>query len=68
MYYTFTRTWWRENPRWPNGLEPQAGRKRRTGHTFTHESEAQRFCKNYNETHNPGRLSRKCEYEREGAR
>jgi hypothetical protein len=27
-YNVFTRTWWRNNPAYPNGLEPSPGRKR----------------------------------------
>ena len=27
MYNVFTRTWWRKNPDWPNGLEPCIGPK-----------------------------------------
>ena len=61
-YQTFTRTWWRNNPSYPNGLEPCAGRKtRRTKHAT--EESARRECKEWNTTHNPGRLSRKMEYE-----
>ena len=61
MYRTFTRTWWKNNPKWPNGLEPHAGRK--TYHeTFATEDEARAFCCDYNDTHDAGRLSRKMEY------
>lgn len=63
-YVTFTRTWWRRNPSWPNGLEPKAGRRHYTGHTFQNEEEARRFCREWNDSHPPGRLSRKCEYTR----
>jgi len=24
-YSVFTRVWWKDNPSWPNGLEPYAG-------------------------------------------
>jgi len=62
LYNCFTRTWWRENPEWPNGLEPHAGRKytMREGLTYT---QAQEFCQEYNRAHKPGRLSRKAEFE-----
>ena len=61
-YQTFTRTWWRENRSWPNGLEPHAGRK---SYYATHdtEEEAREACKKWNTTHGPGRLSKKMEYE-----
>ena len=62
MYSVFTRTWWRENPDWPNGLEPHPGRKHVLG-TFSSEAAARERCAIYNETHSPGRLSRKAEYE-----
>lgn len=61
-YHVFTRTWWRHNPNWPNGREPGAGRKTTLGYTDS-EEEARRMCKQYNETHNPGPLSRKAEYQ-----
>jgi hypothetical protein len=63
-YKTFTRTWWRNNPAWPNGLEPCAGR-RYTHATRLSEQEAQEMCKRWNATHKPGRLSRKMEYTEE---
>jgi hypothetical protein len=62
MFRVFTRTWWRDNPAWPNGLEPCPGRKRTIGFRAS-EQEAQELARAYNETHKPGRLSRKAEYE-----
>ncbi len=61
-YRVFTRTWWRSNPAWPNGLEPCVGRKHTIGFCNT-EMEARAYCKAWNDTHKPGRLSRKAEYE-----
>ena len=61
-YRTFIRTWWSENPAWPNGLEPCAGRRRFQGR-YQDEQEARRACQNYNATHDAGRLSKKMEYE-----
>ena len=46
-YRIFTRTWWKNNPSWPDGLEPHAGRKYTIGMTST-EEEARQMCKNYN--------------------
>ena len=60
-YTVFTRTWWRSNPSWPNGLEPCAGRK----HTLRRDltwSEARQLCETWNFEHKPGRLSRKAEF------
>jgi hypothetical protein len=62
MYHTFIRTWWKVNKSWPGGLEPHPGRKQ---HNRTHNTadEARRECEEYNRTHNPGKLSRKMEFE-----
>lgn len=62
LYDVFVRTWWRKNPAWPNGLEPCPGRKRYLARRVTW-AEARRMCEEYNTTHNPGRLSRKAEFE-----
>ena len=65
MYRCFTRTWWKDaSPEeWPNGLEPSAGRKTRLGPNLTTEAEARARCRAWNNTHTPGRYSRKAEYE-----
>ena len=59
-YRVFTRTWWKENPDYPNGLEPHVGRKYTIGFANTY-AEAVEMCKQWNDCHNPGRLSRKAE-------
>lgn len=65
----FTRTWWIDNPSWPNGLEPGAGPRHYAGHPRDLAlSEAQAYCRQWNETHKPGRLSRKAEFENMAAR
>jgi hypothetical protein len=61
-YQIFTRTWWKKNPKYPNGLEPSPGRKYTIGYANT-EEEAREICERYNSTYNPGRLSKKAEYE-----
>jgi hypothetical protein len=61
-YRTFTRTWWKNNSTWLNGLEPHPGRKSYCGH-YQSEQEARNACQQYNSTHEPGRLSKKMEYE-----
>ena len=63
MFRTFTRTWWKYNPKWPGGLEPCAGRRTYGGKFLTEEG-ARAECRRYNETHEPGRFSRKMEYEK----
>ena len=57
----FTRTFWRENPDWPKGLEPHMGKKKTIGYAET-EEKARAFADDYNSTHNPGRYSRKAEF------
>jgi hypothetical protein len=62
-YSVFTRTWWKENPSWPNGLEPEAGEKTYLEEGLNTEAEARAIAKEYNATHDPGRLSEKAEFE-----
>lgn len=64
-FAVFTRAWWKENPAWPNGLEPHAGPRRYLATGIVTEETARRMCREYNETHDPGRLSVKAEYEEE---
>lgn len=61
-YKVFTRTWWKLNSKWPDGREPHAGRKHVIGHALSEEG-AREWCKRYNDMHEPGRLSKKAEYE-----
>jgi len=62
-YRVFTRTWWKEEPGWPGGLEPEMGEKN-YGHPddLTWE-EARDYCTKWNSEHEPGRLSLKAEFE-----
>ena len=62
QFHIFTRNWWKNNPSWPNGLEPHAGRKTTLGYADT-QDEARAMCKEYNSTNKPGRLSKKAEFE-----
>jgi hypothetical protein len=62
QFKTFKRTWWTENPKYPNGLEPGAGPKTYLD-SFETEEEARAFCKEWNSENDPGRLSLKAEYE-----
>jgi hypothetical protein len=63
MYYCFTRNWWTRNPNYPGGKEPRPGRKYTHYRNIRTEEEAQRLCKEWNETHDPGPLSKKMEYD-----
>ncbi len=62
-YKVFVRNWRKDNPAWPNGLEPDATGRKHTLDKVATEEEAREICKEYNSTHEPGRYSRKAEYE-----
>lgn len=63
IYYdVFVRDWYRENPVWPRGLEPCPGEKTYLAHHVTWV-DAREICQEYREAHEPGRLSRKAEFE-----
>lgn len=68
MATVFTRSWWKENRDWPNGLEPCAGRKRVLKRGLT-EEEAVAVCREYNDPahlkalYGENRLSTKAEFE-----
>ena len=62
LFDVFVRNWWKENPEWPNGLEPHAGKKRYIARRVSRD-EAFSICQEYARTHKPGRLSRKAEFE-----
>jgi hypothetical protein len=47
IYRVFSRTWWKDNPSWLNGLEPCPGRKRFLKGKFTLE-DARRMCARLN--------------------
>ncbi len=66
MFRVFVRNWWKRNPVWPNGLEPDPCARKTTLCVVRTEEEARRRCQEYAETHRPGRLSRKAEYTRIG--
>lgn len=60
-YVIFTRNWWKQNAR-TGQLEPDSSaRKTTVGYAQT-ETEAREFCREWNNSHNPGKLSRKAEY------
>ena len=63
MYKVFIRNWWRKDEK--GNLVPDPGARKTTyASGLDTEEEARAICKRYNETHKPGRLSRKAEYER----
>jgi len=63
VFNIFHRTWWKRNPGWPDGKEPQAGKKHYIMKGVLTESEAQDVCRVWNNCHDPGFLSDKAEYE-----
>lgn len=61
-YNVFHRTWWRANPKWPGGREPEAGERHYIKKHVT-EEHARELCAEWNASHEPGPLSDKAEYE-----
>lgn len=61
-YDVFTRTWWKANSNWPDGREPGIGRRTYLARNVT-EEDACAIRKQYNDTHKPGKFSRKAECE-----
>lgn len=64
-YRVFVRNWWRDDFTAPNGRVPDPGARKTTLARGCTEEEARAICQRYAETHKPGPLSRKAEYERE---
>tara|TARA_R110002167_G_scaffold72925_2_gene204671 strand:- start:13 stop:240 length:228 start_codon:yes stop_codon:yes gene_type:complete len=67
MFDVFTRSFWKKNPSWPNGLEPHTGRKTYIARGVG-EIEARQICREYNDPqhllskHGLNRLRIKAEY------
>ena len=64
-YRAFHRTWWAENPAYPNGLEPCPGKKHTIKRHVPTEDDARALCKEWNSEHPKGRYSDKAEFEEE---
>lgn len=64
-YKVFVRNWWKHNPAWPNGLEPNPTARKTTLAKRLSYDEAIDFCRVYNSNHKPGKLSRKAEFTQE---
>lgn len=69
LYDVFVRDWWRDAEKgdgpWPNNLVPYAGAPKsylKGGRGLTME-EAREMCQEWNAKHDPGRYSRKAEFE-----
>lgn len=52
MYVVFSRRWWKENPAWPNGLEPDSRAPKTKHATCETEAEARGLCRELNATEN----------------
>ncbi len=59
----FVRNWWKENPNWPGEIEPDPNAKKDYIDETDSEIQARKICNEWNFKHNPGKLSRKAEYE-----
>jgi len=69
-YRIFRRTWWKENPSYPNGLEPEPGPRHYVrGAVFDDEDKCRKECQRLNReaksslTAEQRRLSLKYEFE-----
>ena len=66
MYRVFVRNWWKQakpGSRFYPGLEPAPGRKTTIAKGIKSYEEARNIAQRYNATHNPGKFSRKAEFE-----
>ena len=61
-YKVFVRNWWRHKDNQPGVLEPDPGATKRHICVAESESDARSICKEYNDSHDPGELSRMAEY------
>jgi len=62
MYQVLVRNWWKTNPDYPNGLEPDSNATKTILGYFDTETEAWLRCKQYSVNNDPGKLSRKAEF------
>lgn len=63
MYKVFIRNWWRvERGQFETRLVPDPGARKTTLGYASTETEAREMCRDYNDSHKPGKLSRKAEY------
>tara|TARA_Y100000310_G_scaffold345581_1_gene466893 strand:- start:4382 stop:4639 length:258 start_codon:yes stop_codon:yes gene_type:complete len=62
-YTVFTRRWWKDNPSYPDGLEPHLGHKKIIAHAET-EDDARRMCQRWEEDnrHKKNKYSLKAEF------
>jgi hypothetical protein len=62
-YTCFTRNWYKWEYKGKEKIKAPDPRARHTvQQTFTTEDQAREYCQQWNDSHKPGPLSRKCEY------
>lgn len=65
LYDVFTRKGWKDNPSYPNGLEPHLGKKTYLAKALSY-TDAKKLCEVWNATHKPGRYHRMAEFQKRG--
>ena len=69
MFRVFKRPWWKDNPSWPNGLEPDGAGNGKTIDYVDTEEEARAMCKQFNNgPRTPHELKYSIKYEYEEKR
>ncbi len=58
-YRVFTRTWWKINPEWPDGREPQIGKEPTSTKHSTAQKKPESFARNTTEHTSPGNCQEK---------
>ena len=64
MYRVFARNWWKENPVYPFGLEPNSEAPKQKLAIVDTISQARKLCEEFNQVNDPGRLGRMAEFEK----
>ena len=66
-YVIFHRRWWKANPSWPDGLEPEASRPRIIREVVGDIETARAACREWQAVNPPGKFSDKAEFQEAGA-
>ena len=65
-YVIFHRRWWKANPSWPDGLEPEASRPRIIREVVGDIETARAACRERQAVNPPGKFSDKAEFQEAG--
>ena len=65
-YVIFHRRWWKANPSWPDGLEPEASRPRIIREVVGDIETARAACGEWQAVNPPGKFSDKAEFQEAG--